>query len=437
MHVFRLLFFVAFSGVIMSILDPIDPIFAQNVPPANYDEAKIPDFTLPEPLRMEDGSEVKTAAEWTEKRRPEILALFEEHFYGKRPIEKIEGTNYEVLAVDKKAFGGKASRKELRIHFTKDKNGPYVDLLIYVPNSKKEKNIKTPLFLGYNFGGNHTVSGDPGVRLPMVWTRDSSGKYAKVEGKESERGSAIRRWNPEKLIDRGFGLVTAYYGDVDPDFDDGFKNGVHSLFYKTDSEKPAANEWGSIASWAWGLSRIMDYIETDADLDAAKVALLGHSRLGKTALWAGACDERFAIVISNNSGCGGAAISRREIGETIFRMNTVFPHWLNVNSRKYNERINECPVDQHQLIALIAPRSVYIASAADDQWADPKGEFLAGLYADPVYRLLGTEGFGGVKEMPPVDTPVGRTIRYHIRTGKHDIIDYDWEQYLKLAEEVF
>jgi hypothetical protein len=399
----------------------------------NYDEDKVSSYTLPDPLVLENGQPVKDTETWNRVRRPELLKLFEEHVFGKWP-QPLSGVRYEVGPVDEQALGGKATRKEVVVRFSPTAAEPSMTILIYTPKSQK----KSPAFLGLNFNGNHAVHKDPAITLNPNWMRPNDKGVVNNRATDETRGSEASRWPVEKIIERGYALATIYYGDLDPDFDDGFRNGVHPLLLAGREQQD--DDAGSIGVWAWGLSRALDYLETDAAIDAKHVAVLGHSRLGKTSLWAGAADPRFALVISNNSGCGGAALSRRNFGETVKRINTSFPHWFCKNHRKYNDNESACPVDQHELIALIAPRPVYIASAAEDLWADPRGEFLGGLKADPVYKLLGVPGFTGVEgDRPPaVDHPVATgTIGYHNRTGGHDVKDYDWEQFMNFADRHF
>lgn len=399
-----------------------------------YDEAQVPAYNIPDALICSDGAKVTDAEMWKSRRRPELMKLFETEVYGRSPGKPGRMT-FKVTSVDKNALGGKATRKEVTAYFLGTNDGPKMNILIYVPNDAKKP---VPAFAGMNFKGNQSVTTEPGITPAEFWVAEGRDKVMiRKTAAEETRGGEAERWSVDMIVSHGYALATVYYGDLEPDSAEGWKSGIRATLSKDGTNTVfAADDWGAIGAWAWGLSRVLDYLETDSDIDAKRVAVIGHSRLGKTAMWAGASDERFAIVISNNSGCGGAALSKRIFGETVGRINRSFPHWFCGNFKKYSDNEKDLPVDQNELIALIAPRPIYVASAVEDKWADPRGEFLSAKNAEPVYKLFGLEGLG-VNDMPAVDRPVGKTIGYHIRTGKHDVLAYDWEQYIAFADRFF
>ena len=393
----------------------------------NYDEAKVPVYTLPDPLVCENGEQVTTVGQWERTRRPEILDLFSKQMYGVTPTERIP-VEYKLIEEHSDAFQGKATRKQIRFCFKSQGNEVEAILLLYTPNAIKGK---VPVFLSYNFMGNQSVDTDADILV-------SPGlKFVKsADDKTLAPGYQGDRWPIEMIIDAGFGVATMCYHDIFPDKAELKDKSVLALFNDYQQTKERSDAWQALGGWAWGLSRIMDYLETDAKVNAKQVALMGHSRQGKATLWAGAQDERFAIVISNNSGCGGAAISKRRYGETFRIMTNSFPHWLCKAANQYADNEDKLPFDQHQLIALVAPRPVYIASAKEDRWADPKGEFLAGVHAASVYELYGYKGLETI-EMPELNQPIMNRIGYHIRPGKHDVMDIDWQNYILFAKKHF
>lgn len=396
----------------------------------NYDESKIEPYSLPELLRSASGQTIKSVEEWEKVRRPEILRFFEDEVYGKIPEEADLVPTVAVLEKDGHAFDGKAIRQQVALTFERNDQKLTVHLLLYLPVGIE----KPPVFVGYNFYGNATITDDENVVLSPAWVpnQDEFGIMAN-QLPEAARGKRAHRWPVEKIIDAGFGLAATYYGDIDPDRND-FSDGVHPLFYKAGQTKPGPQEWGAISGWAWGASRVLDYLKSEEVTAESKYILFGHSRLGKTSLWGGALDRRWDLVIANNSGCGGVALSRRKIGETVAVINTSFPHWFNDNFKKYNDKEKELPVDQHMLVALIAPRPVYISSAVEDRWADPVGEYLGAYYAGPAYQLYGLKTLDS-KQQPAISEPVHTTVGYHLRPGGHDVTDYDWEQFIAFSKK--
>ena len=396
----------------------------------NYDEAKVPLFQLPDPLRTFDGKTIGTVREWEELRRPELLDFFTDQVYGRVP-DDLGISSYEMLEEGRSDLVRGALRQQVKVTVSRDGHQLDFVLLLYLP----ESNPKAPVFLGPNFYGNHGVTTDQKVLISDAWAMNSA-DYS-IEGNrftEASRGSRADRWAIQQLIDAGFGLATFYYGEIDPDKND-FTDGIHPFFYQPGQTQPTDGEWGSIAAWAWGMSRALDYLVQNERVDASQVIAFGHSRLGKTALWAGANDRRFAAVIANNSGCGGAALSKRKYGETLQVINTAFPHWFTEGFKQFNGNEEELPVDQHELIALIAPRPVYVASAQADRWADPKGEYLGAYHAGPAYDLYGKSTLPS-DQLPAIHEPIFQTVGYHIREGVHYVTEYDWEQYIRWASEV-
>ncbi len=391
--------------------------------PGNTDERKVPQYTLPDPLLLPNGKKLSTRQQWISVQRPRMLQLFKDHVYGQLPAAQ-QLMKAERLMADSQALDGIAIRTQVRLRFGKGAASSFIDLLIYQPRVRR----RPAVFVGLNFKGNHCLEKDTQIQVPGSWLPE------RYRNTDSMRGVDASRWPLKELISGGYALVTAYYGDLEPDHPEGWKEGIRGKL--KDALKLEPEQWGAIGAWAWGLSRIMDYIESDTSLDAGKVAITGHSRLGKAALWAAANDERFALVVANNSGEGGAALSRRLYGETIEALNATFPHWFSRKYREYNGNAHALPVDQHILLSLIAPRPLYVASAVEDSWADPKGEYLAAVHAGPVYALFGKKGLKA-DEMPAIDKPAGQTVRYHIRKGGHDMNHYDWQQYLKFAGEQF
>ena len=404
--------------------------YSEKATSQSYDESKVPEYKLPDLLTTASGEIIDNAKSWEKKRRSEVLQLFKDEVYGNLPNQKGIKIKSEVIERWQAPYD-KAIRKQMRLTVSKDELELPINVLMYLPEGVKNP----PIIFGYNYYGNQSITTDQKVVLSEAWFRNNEEfNITKNKATEASRGKRGYRWPIEMILENGFGLATVYYGELDPDRDD-FSDGLHPFFYQKDQKNPAENEWGSIGAWAWGASRVLDYLKKDRETKKSKYILFGHSRLGKTALWGGALDQRFDMVISNESGCGGAALSRRKYGETIGIINQKFPHWFADNFNNYNEKEEDLPIDQHMLIALIAPRPVYVGSAEGDQWADPKGEYLSAYHAGRVYELY-QKPILNKAEPPKVSEPLHNAILgYHNRPGKHDVTDYDWEQYLLFAKK--
>lgn len=397
---------------------------------SNTDEAKVTPYTLPDVLQMPNGKKVTTSGEWEKIQRPYIYHLYEENQFGQWPTKKIN-IRFRLLESAGNAFNGLATRKQVRIYFHPIDTTVYTDVLLYIPNNVQSP---APVFLGYNFSGNHTIAADNNILLSNKWVFGRAKGAVNNRATDASRGTDTASWQVREILTHGFALATAYYGDLEPDTTTGWMTGIRSTLKEVLGIQP--NEWCAMGAWAWGLSRIVDYLQKDKSIDAGKIALIGHSRLGKATLWAGVSDRRIALVVSNESGEGGAALSRRWYGETVQIITAHFPHWFAAKYKTYGENVNALPVDGHMLLSLIAPRPLYVASAVEDTWSDPKGEFLSAREASRVYALYGKKGID-TDSMPALHQPVGETVRYHIRAGKHAVTLYDWQQYLQFASEQF
>jgi hypothetical protein len=384
---------------------------------------------LPDPLVFADGTPVASPAQWP-RRRKELLQLFTEQMYGRMP-PRPPHMRFHVFDLDRHALGGQATREQISILFRGQAAGPRMDLLLYLPNRVR----RPPVILGLNFWGNETVNPDPAIRLSDRWVQ--SGPIPDVDlscvtnnrASAACRGIDAKRWPVQKILDAGFALATAYRGDLDPDRNDGFDESIRSAW---PALAQGGDNFSTIAAWSWALSRALDYLQHDPLVDPHHVIAFGWSRLGKAAIWAGATDPRFAAVISNESGAGGAKLFHDVHGETVGLLNTRFPYWFCSNFKQYNGRDAALPFDQQEVLALIAPRPLYIASAILDENADPQGEFLAALAVTPVYRFLGSTGLP-TTAWPAVDHPVLGRVSYHVRSGVHSVTDFDWDQYLRFA----
>lgn len=392
--------------------------------PVNYTEALVGDFTLPDALVMANGTPVRNADMWMRQRRPELVRLFEEFQFGRSPGSPEEMV-FEVSDGGAPAFDGRAIRRQVTLYFSGDRSGPTLDLLIYFPPDTAGP---LPLFLNVSFAPNSLAVEDSGVAPSQVWNRE-------LRARVPATATPFGRFNPLPFLEAGMAVATVYYADLDPDFPDAAELGIRGVFLDPGETRPAEDEWGSIAAWSWGLRRVMDYFETDPLIDNERVALFGTSRVGKTVLWTAARDPRFALVIASASGEGGAALSRRNYGETIAHLTAPSRYAYQFAGRygDYADRVEELPVDSHLLLALIAPRPVMLQTGSEDRWSDPVGEFEAAVAAAPVFELLGAEGIG-TTEHPPAGQAIMGTVGYLMHEGGHGPAPSDWPIFLEFVK---
>ena len=394
--------------------------------PVNYDEAKVGTYTLPDPLTLANGKPVRDAKTWTTQRRPEILQIFETQQFGRAP-GRPAGESFEEVEKATPALNGRAIRKQTTIYLSTDHtaNGPQIHLVEYIPTPARKP---VPMLLAISFGAVQNTIDDPGIKPQLVWNSKSATPGTRIM---PPAGRTFTHIDILPVLAAGFGIATFYYGDVEPDFPAGFPYGIRARYLKSGQTQPAPDEWGAIAAWAWGMSRVMDYFETDPAVDPHRVAIHGVSRLGKTVLWAGATDQRFAAVIASCSGEGGAALSHRDYGETIAHITdpTRYAYQFAANYHKYSGFPDTAPMDANLLVSLIAPRPLLLQTGDTDFWSDPKGEFLAAVSAGPVYKLLGKDPLD-TDAWPAANHPILHDLAYTMHTGGHGMVPADWPIYI-------
>lgn len=382
---------------------------------------------LPDPLICFNGSRVTSRATWERRRRPELLRLLEREMFGRTLLQRPRKLRFELREQKNDAREGRATRLRVGILFEGRTEDRQLELLVYLPNQNPKARV--PLFLGLNFDGNYTTTAEPDLPLPTHYVMGLfQNRPPDHRAYESARGIHASMFPYDKILEQGYGVATACYGEVEPDYGGAWRVGPRGL-----AKQPGAEDWGAIGAWAWSLSRCADYLTTHPRIDASRLGLFGFSRLGKTAMWAAAQDTRFKLIVSQESGKGGISLMRRRIGEPVAHLTgTALGHWFAPKFATYGDRELALPIDGHLLGALIAPRPLLILSGTEDSWSDPEGEFLGGQGADSVYRLLGTDGLKGAS-WPKTQTLVGGTIGYYLRPGKHDVTAEDWEATLRFA----
>ncbi|MDB4881927.1 MAG: acetylxylan esterase [Gemmatimonadetes bacterium] len=383
---------------------------------------------LPAALVTSAGARVTTPAIWRATRRPELLRLFEQEIYGRSRVGKPAQLRFVLREEKRDARGGRATRLRVGVLFEGVETGRQMELLVYLPNQVRGR---VPLFLGLNFDGNYSTTPEPDLPLPAHFASGLfKNKVWEHRPAETGRGIHAYMWPYDTILARGYGIATAAYGEIEPDMPGGhWRDGPRGL-----GPPPGATDWGAIGAWAWGMRRAMDYLETNPRVDAKRVALFGFSRIGKAAMWAGAQDERFAMVISQESGKGGVSLSTHAGGEPIAHLVNDLGHWFAPSFAKYAGRESALPVDGHELAALVAPRPLLVLSGTTDAYSDPEGEFLSALAADPVYRMLGTDGLAATT-WPPPGKLIASTIGYYLRAGGHDVTLEDWQATLLFADQ--